>query len=270
MCVFITSLITTYSKMAGVMHVVVVANHTCWDVVTVKETATVTCSSRVSHSKFNSCSEQKMYYDIYDHKCSETSISHDLLAENFNEVCRNKRTKHLVMSKTLRRIPQLKFRSEGRYFSVFLKELQTSKVYRRLVLQHFFSNLSLKNCLSRIPGDEETAIVWWTMQDCKPNVIDYEWCLRMNQCAQERQHLGTLMSWLSTLGGACSALGDCNPQFAERAGDISMKQLKIGLRLGDPNIVSRCRLYAAISLIQQCKFKVRTEQVTIIYFCNMF
>jgi len=78
-----------------------------------------------------------------------------------------------------------------------------------------------------------------------------------------------MMSWLSTLGGGFSALGE---QFsncvnysiidwfrlmlyilflkAEVAGKISLKQLKIGLRLGDPFLQARCKLYYSISLIQ--------------------
>jgi len=79
-----------------------------------------------------------------------------------------------------------------------------------------------------------------------------------------------VMSCLSTLGGAFSSLGD---QFthcvssninqksilystiffefqAQIAGNISAKQYKIALKLGDPMTLLRCKLYYSISLIQ--------------------
>lgn len=65
-----------------------------------------------------------------------------------------------------------------------------------------------------------------------------------------------MMSWLSTLGGAFSALGDYFENRAEIAGKISLQQMKLALRLGDPGIISRCLLYLSISLIQKHKFKV--------------
>lgn len=64
------------------------------------------------------------------------------------------------------------------------------------------------------------------------------------------------MSWLSTLGGAFSALGDYFQKQSEIAGKISMQQMKLAMRLGDPSIISRCLLYLSISLIQKHKFKL--------------
>lgn len=89
-----------------------------------------------------------------------------------------------------------------------------------------------------------------------------------------------LMSWLSTLGGAFSALGDSFEKCvslldiasikiyrkinlfvfiseikADRAGRISMYQMKLGLKSGDPSIISRCKLYYSISLIQKGKLR---------------
>lgn len=65
-----------------------------------------------------------------------------------------------------------------------------------------------------------------------------------------------MMSWLSTLGGAFSALGDYFEDRADIAGKISIHQIKLSLRIGDPNLIARCRLYFSISLIQQKKFKL--------------
>ena len=67
------------------------------------------------------------------------------------------------------------------------------------------------------------------------------------------------MSWLSTLGGAFSALGDYKSNSAHIAGKISIHQLKMAHRLGDPSVVSRCKLYLSISLIQMNRFKVAQD-----------
>lgn len=63
------------------------------------------------------------------------------------------------------------------------------------------------------------------------------------------------MSWLSTLGGAFSALGDFFDQAAERAGRISFYQLKLAIKSGDPSIIARSKLYYSISLIQKGNFR---------------
>lgn len=59
------------------------------------------------------------------------------------------------------------------------------------------------------------------------------------------------MSWLSTLGGAFSALGDSFDACAERAARISFYQLKLAMKSGNPSIIARCKLYYSISLIQK-------------------
>ncbi|GAV05442.1 hypothetical protein RvY_15576 [Ramazzottius varieornatus] len=65
------------------------------------------------------------------------------------------------------------------------------------------------------------------------------------------------LAWLSTLGGAFSALGKIGfKAFAERAGKISISQLRLALRLGDPILSSRSRIYFALSLIQQRSFRM--------------
>lgn len=73
---------------------------------------------------------------------------------------------------------------------------------------------------------------------------------------RERCELDHALSWLTTLGGAFSSLGDEFQSCAEMAGKISMNQLKLALRLGDPSIVTRCRLYFSLSLIQTHRYKL--------------
>ncbi|XP_044260138.1 uncharacterized protein F58A4.6 [Tribolium madens] len=88
------------------------------------------------------------------------------------------------------------------------------------------------------------------------NLIDYQWNERVTEMVRERCELDHAMSWLSTLGGAFSALGDYFTNCAQIAGKISVNQLKLALRLGDPTVASRCRLYFSLSLIQQKRFKL--------------
>lgn len=40
------------------------------------------------------------------------------------------------------------------------------------------------------------------------------------------------------------------------AGKISLHQFKLALRLNDPNIQSRCRLFLSLSLIQQKRYRI--------------
>lgn len=73
---------------------------------------------------------------------------------------------------------------------------------------------------------------------------------------REKCELDNALSWLSTLGGAFSALGDHFEKCALIAGKISVDQLRLALQLGDPTIAARCRLYYSLSLIQQQKFRL--------------
>lgn len=146
--------------------------------------------------------------------------------------------------------------TEGLFFVAFLRELQKSLVYRQSVLEQWTCAWKKRYVTTSGADNRADAVVQVKVHSSLPHVLDYTWGERMCQCVVERQQLDIMMSWLSTLGGACSALGDHLTDFAERAGAISVKQLEIAMRLGDPNMASRCRLYAAISLIQKCRFKL--------------
>lgn len=52
---------------------------------------------------------------------------------------------------------------------------------------------------------------------------------------------------------------------AEIAGKISIKQFELALRLRDPFLVARCKLYIALSLIQQGQLKTPKQIVKHIY-----
>lgn len=122
------------------------------------------------------------------------------------------------------------------------RELFISAVYRK----HFISKWSndLNRCLKVL------------LQPTKYDTIDYNWNDRICLLVRERCELDHALSWLSTLGGAFSALGDYIADCAEVAGKISLRQFQFAIKLGDPNIAARCRLYLSISLIQKKQFRL--------------
>ncbi|OAD52490.1 Uncharacterized protein F58A4.6, partial [Eufriesea mexicana] len=103
------------------------------------------------------------------------------------------------------------------------------------------------------------------LQMPRKQFLDYKWNERITQMVMERREVDHIMSWLSTLGGAFSALGEEFQHCAEMAGKISIKQFELALRLRDPLLVARCKLYTALSLIQQGQLKMPIKIVRCIY-----
>ncbi|XP_069951608.1 uncharacterized protein F58A4.6 isoform X2 [Cherax quadricarinatus] len=252
-------------KMASVVHVVVLAGNSYWDMLSVTQNTVIARNRKKSEwtlqDQHNEKDSNNPCMTVF---CCRQSCFLDDNQELFGSHCISKGIR-LNIRKLSKEIPQLKCHSEGLHFSVFLKELLNSDRYKFLVFQQWILTFKQKYSQAVVKKCKGHLLIWWTLKDSVPYIIDYEWCARMNLCAQERQHLDTVMSWLSTLGGACSALGDYSSHFAERAGAISLKQLDIAIRLGDPGIVSRCKLYAAISLIQKLKFKYKELSVFPLY-----
>jgi len=82
------------------------------------------------------------------------------------------------------------------------------------------------------------------------HLLDYNWCRRICCLVYRRIIHEDTMSWLNTLGGGYSALGDYSNMHAETAGGISLKQLKISCDMGDEPSAMRCWLYMSLSLMQ--------------------
>ncbi|XP_053681340.1 uncharacterized protein F58A4.6 [Anopheles nili] len=95
--------------------------------------------------------------------------------------------------------------------------------------------------------------------------LDYHWGERAVRMLWEFIELTELMAWLSTLGGAFSALGDYQLACADTAGKISIHQMKLAFRLGDPSLIARCKLYLAISLIQRTEFAAAKQIIQSVY-----
>ncbi|KAK4878186.1 hypothetical protein RN001_010692 [Aquatica leii] len=141
-------------------------------------------------------------------------------------------------------VNKVEISADGILVHYFLRELRYGSYYRRGFIEKYFKKYW------------NGAIVQVILLPVNKEIIDYKWNYRMDYLVRERCELEHTLSWLSTLGGAFSALGDYFVNCAETAGKISLNQLKLAVRLNDPNIVSRCRLYLSLSLIQRRRFKL--------------
>ncbi|XP_034483818.1 uncharacterized protein F58A4.6-like [Drosophila innubila] len=126
--------------------------------------------------------------------------------------------------------------------------LQLDAVSGNYLLREVLQQKVLHNWLQHEQG---VQLLWLTLQPPTQHNIDYKWAQMLAKTIWEHIQLEQLMCWLSTLGGGYSALGDQFEGCAETAGKISLQQLSIGLRLGNPLLQARCKLFYSISLIQR-------------------
>ncbi|XP_001601679.2 uncharacterized protein LOC100117440 [Nasonia vitripennis] len=145
--------------------------------------------------------------------------------------------------------------------SVYTYTMHWSNVYRKsavdLLLRFVKANATVLNTTN--------FVILIKLRTPKYQYLDYGWNERITQMVMERHEIDHAMSWLSTLGGAFSALGDQFNHCAQVAGKISVQQFRLSVRLGDPQLVARCKLYAALSLLQQGYLKVTKHMVRDIY-----
>ncbi|KAL7745583.1 hypothetical protein ACLKA6_009806 [Drosophila palustris] len=143
---------------------------------------------------------------------------------------------------------------------------------RRLPLQldaitanYWLRELLQQKVLSeKLQREHGVQLVWLSLCPPERDTIDYKWSDMLAHTIWEHIEVEHLMSWLSTLGGGFSALGEQFERCAKTAGKISLQQLTIGMRLGDPFLQARCKLYYSISLIQrgqlrQAKHLIRAQ-----------
>ncbi|XP_033341849.2 uncharacterized protein F58A4.6 [Megalopta genalis] len=144
--------------------------------------------------------------------------------------------------------------------SAYVTTLLSSQTYHTAAYKKL-----LKYSQHRVPDETNSIIVLMKLRTPKKQFLDYKGNDNITQMVLERREVDHAMSWLSTLGGAFSALGDEYQHCAEMAGKISVKQLQLAMRLGDPHLVARCKLYAALSLIQQGHIKIPKIIIKSIY-----
>lgn len=166
---------------------------------------------------------------------------------------------NLAFVKFLNRV---KVRIDSVLFSIIMLELKRSRIFRKNLLTKFFTRyirdkkigISNMTCiLCNRCAMKFHAIIY--LSPPKKNILDQKWNRKVQVLVNEKCELENAMAWLSTLGGAFSALGDTYLKCAERAGAISIQQLYIALRLGDPLTVCRCKIYLAMSLLQRGYYK---------------
>lgn len=143
---------------------------------------------------------------------------------------------------------------DERLFWSTIVELSRSHNYRVLCLSKFRNKC--QNCQWTMPYkiDSVEVILVVKLVSSKP-VIDMSWEAKVGHLVLQQLELENTMAWLSTLGGAFSALGDYDFRFAEAACQVSVKQLKLALHIGDPVTVCRCHIYLAMSLLQRGYFR---------------
>jgi len=180
----------------------------------------------------------------------------------------------LSFIKTLyfRNIAKIKLFIDSLLFSLVMIELRRSRTYRSNVLKrfHYVAEQKYKKYRRKLKVCPSCSKSLWFhhvdvfLKEAKRNVIDYKWNKKLEVLINERCELENAMAWLSTLGGAFSALGDYFNDFAEKACLISVQQFRIALRLGDPITICQCKIYFAMSLIQRgyySKAKILTREL---------
>lgn len=83
------------------------------------------------------------------------------------------------------------------------------------------------------------------------SLVDHSWCKRILELVGNKAKLMESFSWLSTVGGGYSALGERDDKFSMRAGALSLgQQLQLADLLGDERLKVMCHLFAALAALQ--------------------
>lgn len=138
----------------------------------------------------------RIYFCIFDDidrfLCSFTlendDYSESVEDESVDDICKHSLIKYDITIKV-----------DGYFLSTFQNILSQSIAYRRLVIQNILKFISIYN---------RDIFIKVVLILPKREVLDYEWNDRVASLIVERSELDHAMSWLSTLGGAFSALGD--------------------------------------------------------------
>ncbi|XP_033646822.1 uncharacterized protein LOC117306328 [Asterias rubens] len=137
-----------------------------------------------------------------------------------------------------------------------MKKLPWSERSGRKVCQHFENPKEVEVC-GAVRGDECCTIFLCLKLHKTARYFkidpDIRWSHRMLPQWMQRLQMEESFSWLSTLGGAYSSLGDNMYNCALEAGRVALRQLYLAERMEDPILKARCLLYIALSLMQRGK-----------------
>ncbi|KRZ52450.1 Uncharacterized protein T02_9551 [Trichinella nativa] len=134
------------------------------------------------------------------------------------------------------------------------------RLYRRFICclrNTYLFNQIISHWASFKKSDKSLNTCWLICRIYNPELyFDMRGSLMMMSFLNYHLELEKLMWILSTFGGAFSAYGDYFEDFAVKASAISVKQLEIAMKLGNPVLISRCKLYLSLSLIQRGYFRL--------------
>uniref|UniRef100_A0A6G1SAF9 Microtubule-associated protein RP/EB family member 1 n=1 Tax=Aceria tosichella TaxID=561515 RepID=A0A6G1SAF9_9ACAR len=83
------------------------------------------------------------------------------------------------------------------------------------------------------------------------SLLDLAWSRRIHVLVGNKAKLMESFSWLSTVGGGFSSLGERDCRFSARAGALSLgQQLRLAELLGDERLKVMCHLFAALAALQ--------------------
>jgi hypothetical protein len=83
------------------------------------------------------------------------------------------------------------------------------------------------------------------------SLLDRAWSKRIIVLVGNKAKLMESFSWLSTVGGGFSSLGERDCKFSARAGALSLgQQLRLAELLGDERLKVMCHLFAALAALQ--------------------
>lgn len=83
------------------------------------------------------------------------------------------------------------------------------------------------------------------------SMIDHNWSKKILELVGNKAQLMESFSWLSTVGGGFSSLGERDNKFSMRAATLSLgHQLRLAELLGDERLKVMCHLFAALAALQ--------------------
>ncbi|XP_045522573.1 uncharacterized protein LOC123713110 [Pieris brassicae] len=152
---------------------------------------------------------------------------------------------------TRRRCKSLKFILSALYLQPFMKVCANSKLFRRNI-----------NSLFELSANKsETSFLKLILEPPDKEILDYAWNERVSYLVWSKIEIENAFAWLSTLGGAYSALGDYFEHCAEEAGRISVRQYRLSQLLGDESLAARSKLYSALAFAQKGNLKLSRQIV---------
>lgn len=150
--------------------------------------------------------------------------------------------------------------------SAISQELVRSRAFRKRFLRYVKSHSGFRDCLSDYEKWTEEEKQMWDNYLSVPFMIDivavwpeqkidFPWQYKILSILNMHISLEEGFAWLSTLGGAHSALGELFLEHAEKAGNISKQQLNVAKLLGNRPMMARCYIFWSWSLMQKWELR---------------